>query len=737
MDIPITVNKPTTALAKSMSTIFFSQMPNLMRLMTWGDLAFQIRPTERKWGPLIHMVLMTDSDDRRFVVSKGFPLLRVLACYCMLIALSLAAAGVVAGQVRSIDTSSREAGKPVQPPPDKPGITQTFSQAGINVELSIQPVSPGANRKGPLVEDENATFQFKLSDAATGNPVSGVHPAAWMDIRQPGESHDVKSCSQKITSYLGQSILEAQPLDLNIYYVIALNDDASITVVDPRFSYGGTRLLAMVALKSPGHDWALTSDERRLFVSMPGSNQLAAVDTASWKVASNIDVGSHPRRIGLQPDEQYVWVADDGAEDSADQSELVAVTVAGLKVAARIPLERGPHDLAFSDDNRFVFVTNRGAGTVSVIDIRKLAKIRDVPVGAAPKSIAFSSVAKLAYVACNGDGVIAAINGDTADVVAKVQAEAGLEQIRFAPGERYGFVVNAAGGKIHVLDVSKNRIIQTASIDAEPDQVTFSGTLAYVRRRKSETLLMIPLSQIGVEGKAIAVADFPGGEHAFGYQVSPSPADNIVKAPEENAVLLANPGDKSIYYYMEGMAAPMGSFSNYGRQPRAVLVVDRSLKERSPGVYTTVGKIGGPGSYDVAFLLSSPRVVNCFHVAVASDPEKEALAAGPAKIEFLLKDSIVKVGATVRLQFKLTDPRTGKPLSGLGDVQVLAFLAPGIWQSRISAKQIGDGTYSAEFVPPRAGIYYIHLGSRSLGLSLNNAGYSVLEAKTDLAGQKQ
>ena len=46
-----------------------------------------------------------------------------------------------------------------------------------------------------------------------------------------------------------------------------------------------------------------------------------------------------------------------------------------------------------------------------------------------------------------------------------------------------------------------------------------------------------------------------------------------------------------VYYYKEGMAAPMGSFSNYGRRPRAVRVVDRSLREQSPGIYRTEARL--------------------------------------------------------------------------------------------------------------------------------------------------
>ena len=48
---------------------------------------------------------------------------------------------------------------------------------------------------------------------------------------------------------------------------------------------------------------------------------------------------------------------------------------------------------------------------------------------------------------------------------------------------------------------------------------------------------------------------------------------------------MANPADQAIYYYMEGMLAPMGSFNNYRREPKAVLIVDRSLRERAGRVF--------------------------------------------------------------------------------------------------------------------------------------------------------
>ena len=55
-------------------------------------------------------------------------------------------------------------------------------------------------------------------------------------------------------------MLSRPEVDLNVYYVLALNEDATISVVDPLFGYGSSKLLTMVFLHSPGEDWALSAD---------------------------------------------------------------------------------------------------------------------------------------------------------------------------------------------------------------------------------------------------------------------------------------------------------------------------------------------------------------------------------------------------------------------------------------------------------------------------------------------
>src|SRR3954471_976319 len=92
---------------------------------------------------------------------------------------------------------------------------------GVVVEFSARP-APGAAAH-ELMEGEFAEVRFKLTDEASGQPLRGNAPGAWMDmadvIRAP-EGALQKSCRDKVQLYL-RGIVGIRPmLDLNSYYVV-------------------------------------------------------------------------------------------------------------------------------------------------------------------------------------------------------------------------------------------------------------------------------------------------------------------------------------------------------------------------------------------------------------------------------------------------------------------------------------------------------------------------------------
>ena len=101
------------------------------------------------------------------------------------------------------------------------------------------------------------------------------------------------------------------------------------------------------------------------------------------------------------------------------------------------------------------------------------------------------------------------------------------------------------------------------------------------------------------------VTYIPAGQRPPGVAAEISIADSIVPSVKEGAAAyIVNQAEGTVHYYMEGMGAPMGAFRNYGHEARAIAIVDRSLAERAPGVYTGRVKIPVEGTYDVAFMVT-------------------------------------------------------------------------------------------------------------------------------------
>lgn len=594
---------------------------------------------------------------------------------------------------------------------DKP---QTFNAQGISIEFTATRATKAVKQ---VVAGEEATVRFKITGNDGAVPLTNLRPVAWLDQRQAKEPPSARECREKVQSFLQPSFSKRPTIDLNAYFILALNNEPNISVIDPLSGFGGSKLYTLIPLKSSGDDWVLTSDNKRLYVSMPQVNQVAVIDIPTWKVIANIDAGNAPTRIALQHDARYLWVGND--------SGVTVIDTSTNKVAAQLTTAAGPHDIAFSDDDRLAFLTNTDAGTLSVIDIRKLALSKEIKVGSNPSAITFSSLSQTAYVANEGDGTIVAIGGQESDIVARIQTERGVRVIGVPTSGHYGFALNPQQSKVYVFDLSSNRLIQTVPVGPGSDQISFTQQFAYIRSTGSEFVTMIRLSDIGKEA---AVTKFPAGQRAPAESPSRSHAAAIVPAPEDGAVLVANPADKMIYYYTEGMAAPMGSFQNYKRDPRALLVMDNSLRETERGVYSTTVRFNTPGQYDVAFLLDSPRLINCFEITVAENPNAPRKIETAIKIEPLVKEAVANAGARFNVRFKVIDSKTGKVKTDLNDLRVLVFLAPGIWQQRDLAKPIGEGVYETSFVPPSAGVYYVFFQSASLGLQFNQSTPLTIQA---------
>jgi YVTN family beta-propeller protein len=501
-------------------------------------------------------------------------------------------------------------------------------------------------------------------------------------------------------------------IDLNSYLLFTLNHDNTVSVINPQISFSKTKLESIITLPGAGADWALSQNKEFLYLTLPEQSSVGVINTVTRKLVTTIAVGekARPMRIAVQPDGRYVWAGLDG-------SPLVAVIdTTTNKLAATVAVGDGLHNIAFTPDSLKAFVTNSTADTVSVIDTRKLAKAVDVRVGETPVAIAYSSASRLVYVAAINGATVSAIDPARGRVVATIPTRRGVVAFRFDPTGRFGFVVNQVESTVSILDAATNSITGTTAVTKAPDQVTFTSSYAYIRGTGSEKFSLIDLSGVA-KGNLAAVDVVAGRLPASSLPDEIGVADMIVPTPEGNAAMIANTPDQMIYYYVEGMMAPMGTISNYKRRPHALLLLDRSLAEIAPGVYSTPLRLTHAGRYDVPFLIDQPRLVNCFQLEVGESPDGEKRASASIAVEPLFKEKRFKPLAAIPLRFKITDPATGKPVTGLDDVQVLVFEPPGIWQQRQFAKEVEAGVYEITLTFPRDAVYNVMVSVSSHGVA--------------------
>ena len=580
---------------------------------------------------------------------------------------------------------------------------QQFEQDGVRIEFSLRPVETNKGHQEAQV-GETALAQFSLRDARTGQPLLLGRPKAWMNARLSETVAGERTCTDKIRSMASGQFGSRPDVDLNSYAIVTLNHDKTITFINPHVAFSPTKLEHIISLPGIGTDWLLTKDGRFLYVTLSDEGAIAVIDTTTYRLITTIatGAGSRPTRLVLQPDGRAIWVGLDGT------AQLVALDPETHSVTKTIVVGEGPHALAFSDDSAYLAVANGMSNTVSLIDLRTVSVRATIAVGRTPVALSYGNAAKRFYVGSLNDSVMTVIDPAAHSQVSTISTQPGVVALRFEPTGRFAVVVNQLENKISIVDTATNGIIGSTAVVKDPDQVTFTERYAYVRGIESEKFSLIDLADLR-KGKPAPV-DIQAGQHApSSVPAQLGIADMIVPAPEGNAVLVANAPDQTLYFYQEGMMAPMGTFSNYKRIPRGILVLDRSLKEVAPGVYRAPVTFTKAGRYDVPLLIDRPRMMHCFQAVVGESTTGVSTAAAPkpplVRTDFGTEPILTKIPTA--LTFTLIDAQTKQPISGLRDVQVLVFEPPGSWQQRHHAREVEPGRYTVMQSFPHAGEYRV------------------------------
>ncbi len=210
---------------------------------------------------------------------------------------------------------------------------QHYVEQGVAMDVTTEPLG-----SAPTGQDVRLTV--RLSDAASGAPLAAANPAAWLSLNRRGSPPSEPICRREVAAYLGGNPFVRPDVDLTGFTLAVMNRDPTVTVLDPQGGFGGSRMLAMLPLASPGVDMAVGLKPPRLYVTEPAARRLGVIDTERWQQPVSVALADSPAAVLLQHDGRRLWVA--AARDGA----VTAIATDDLAVTARIPVGAGGHLLA-------------------------------------------------------------------------------------------------------------------------------------------------------------------------------------------------------------------------------------------------------------------------------------------------------------------------------------------------------------------------------------------------------
>jgi len=525
-------------------------------------------------------------------------------------------------------------------------LDRVIEREGIHFNLRIESIDKNALSIPQMGQFVRVWLEGKR--LADNQPLSNWRVGAWLDRETSVLSGTVPVCGQRISNYLSGNLVQQPLLDLTGYYVLSMDAEPSISVMDPSVSFSGrSSLYTAMQLEGVGFDWIKTSDDAQLYVALPNEKKLAVADLQMLQIQDTVALQGKPTRLALQPDERLLWIGQTG--DIPKENRVSVFDTVNNELVADFPVSTGYHEFAFSSNGRTVFASSRQSKAVTLIDANRLEIIRELKLNYEPISLVFDVRQNLLWIIDGRNGIIHRYD-DQGSAVDKIQLEAGLGPAKLSPDTRYMFVVNPSQHWLHVFDTADGKEKHRITISGQPYDVMFSEQYVYIRTLQSELVGLVSLSSL--DSRKPILKHIPAGAKALSETSNLLRASSMALTLDRSGAFFANPAERTLHYYMEGMNAPSSSLRTYGHVPMATMVVQRGLREVEPGLYSAVIQLPAAGNMVLALASEAPVVRECLGLKIGKTTQTDTNVVAQAR---WLNDKVqsISVGSTVNFRLEI------------------------------------------------------------------------------------
>jgi YVTN family beta-propeller protein len=121
-----------------------------------------------------------------------------------------------------------------------------------------------------------------------------------------------------------------------------------------------------------------------MYVDNEKGQSISVIDVATLSVVETIKLGFTPGYAAYHPTRKELWVSQAGAGTKVAIFDRMN---GGWMKMGEVLTGLDAHAIAFTKDGTTAYITNQGASTVSVVDVAKRAKLKDITVGKKPNGI--------------------------------------------------------------------------------------------------------------------------------------------------------------------------------------------------------------------------------------------------------------------------------------------------------------------------------------------------------------
>lgn len=246
---------------------------------------------------------------------------------------------------------------------------------------------------------------------------------------------------------------------------VAVGTDDRIAVVDT----ATRKLLRSFATPDP-ETFALSPDERRIFIANENDSLMSEIRISDGKVLRQVPVGGEPEGTAISPDGRIVVQA------SETGSMVHVIDAATGAIRANLIVDTRPRHVRFTPDGKRFWVSSEVRGTVSVFDTATFKPLGKVDFDAAKLTdaliqavgVAFTRDGKRAFVALGRAKLVAEVDPATLRIMRTWPVGLRAWNLALSPDERRLYTADGLDGTMSVIDLVSGKALIAVKLGGKP-----------------------------------------------------------------------------------------------------------------------------------------------------------------------------------------------------------------------------------------------------------------------------